>query len=828
MKRKNVFLVITAAVIVLLIKQNCLGKTQSAAAQWRAQFRPGIAMGDGNNETNFFSEFFIPFWSNSKSLLFLNPYLVLDDKNSNEESIGIGYRRLLFKDRLILGVNGFYDTMRSRRDFRYDQVGIGLEALSKWLDIRFNDYIPLNDRTNRLDSLDRYEFGSKAIVFRKGWEEALKGFDAEIGVMIPIISDYIETRAYVGGYWYDSEVRDDIEGKRYRLEVKPCRLINLDLEIKNDHIQGNDTYIGGYLSIPFSLSKPGLNIFEKIKEELRFGKGYRKLPERMTEKVIRHRHILTHSYRGKHAKEIVEVIYVSSDNPNHGKGTYKDPYKDINWVMADPRYKPGTWIYVFSMDDKPDTLHSNLQLLPKSVLWGEGYRHPVFELGGGPTPTLSGYATEPTEDMLGLIYYLQPNRGVVNLSDQNEVMGFIIQNGPVGVYGKDINGAYVHDNNITQNKMAGIYIKNGFNDQTGYARKLMYSFSDNEISNNGVYGIYLDTDIESSGDIKDLEIANRFYDNSISHSQYGIFLSNTVSSNSKKIDNVQVKNIVENNNIEYCTETGISASNDIRSAKDFLYSSNSYFYYVLHPPQLTSGDIHNAKISSHITNNSIVNNGAGVYWNDHIRSYVHIHPYPWFLFSAPMASGDIADSHIHRYFTGNNINNNTVNGVTVMSDISSEVRSYLWGRKFILKSGNLSNVEVYTSFNGNVISGNANKGILVDNSFFGNKLENAFEHLVLEKNRIVQNASYGLEVDYPNNSSLITDLGGGPLGSAGENRFYSNNSECDILLYGKGMDTSNVTYENNIWSATGATSPSEGQIKFLAPPKYPYPFPILP
>jgi len=498
---------------------------------WEAQFRPGVMAGDGDNETDFFFEFFIPVWGDNEDIVFLNPHLRLDDKNSREVNVGLGYRRLLFNDRLILGANVYYDTMRSRHEFGYQQVGFGLEALSKWLDVRFNYYQPINDKRNRIEELDKYSFGSTALLVRQGWEEALKGFDAEVGVLVPFVSSYVETRAYVGGYWYDSEVRQDIEGRKYRIEVRPCRLVNLQVEVKNDYLRGSDTYLGGYFDIPFSVADLFCcgNPFKSFKKALNFGKGARSVRERMVEKVVRDRHVVVRAYRERRKRHVVDIIYVNQDNEKYGKGTYENPYHDINYVYEDPRYKPGTWIYVFSWDKKADTYYTHFHLLPRMVLWGQGYRVPKFRLGGdGPKPILDGeyegYDGEYTVLVSGDGY---DGPGVVNLADNNEVMGFIIQNGYHGVFGHNIKRTYIHHNIIRWNggeyyPNTGIYIANKFDSDEVSGKKLRYVIADNEIYGNYGAGIWLSTSVfgDESGTVSDLRINNTILNNRV-HDNYG-------------------------------------------------------------------------------------------------------------------------------------------------------------------------------------------------------------------------------------------------------------------------------------------------------------------
>lgn len=195
MKRSILF-----AFFILVISSNAaLAITDKPSAV----LRPGAMAGEGGNGADLFLDIILPFAGNQNRLFFLNPNLRLGSSDENEENIGIGYRALL-NERLIFGLNAYYDTMRSGENNRYNQWGAGVEILSKWLDVRANYYKPFGDTKNRVPGLDEYSFGSSALLSVRGFEEALEGYDAEIGFLIPAVSDFMETRVYVGGYRYDS------------------------------------------------------------------------------------------------------------------------------------------------------------------------------------------------------------------------------------------------------------------------------------------------------------------------------------------------------------------------------------------------------------------------------------------------------------------------------------------------------------------------------------------------------------------------------------------------------------------------------------------------
>ena len=296
---------------------------------------------------------FIPVWGNKKNVVFFNPNVRLDTKSSSEENLGVGYRTLVNNDQIILGANAFFDAMHSRYDNSFSQLGAGVEALSKWVDFRANYYNPTGSRTKRMEAFDAYGFGPTSVLVYKGYEEAMRGADAEVGVLIPAISDIVETRVFLGGYWYDSSVVNDLEGWRSRIEIRPWSILSLNAQVRHDQVRGTDAFYGAYLDIPFSIETlfKGGNPFNGLKETAAFAKGARSVRDRMTEKVIRDLQITTIAKAKKDGETVPgfdNLIYVNKENPNLGDGTLTNPYNDINSALKDSRYRPGAVVYVFS------------------------------------------------------------------------------------------------------------------------------------------------------------------------------------------------------------------------------------------------------------------------------------------------------------------------------------------------------------------------------------------------------------------------------------------------------------------------------------------------
>lgn len=418
---------------------------------WEPRLRAGFMAGDSSNHTDYFLNVMAPLAGTERELVFFDLTTRLDDNDGNELNLGLGWRAFLGED-FVGGMNFFFDTMESEHNVRYAQLGFGVELLSnKYFDLRANFYEIMSSDDEAVIGEADYQFGSTSLLVSQGVEEALGGIDAEVGFLVPFISRYMETRAYVGGFWLDSDiVKDsDLRGLKYRIEARPSRFISLNVDVTRDELRGTDTFVGGYIEIPFSLDRifRGKSPFITAKDDT-LGRGVRPLKARMSDKVERDRHIRTRSFKSGYVpyENFADLIYVSADNSSGTEdGSLEHPWNHVSDLPGDARFDDGVWVYVFSEDDTADVYNNvSLDLPDNSVFWGQGYR--FRNLGGdGPRPVLEGTG-----------YW---DEAVLTLGDNNEVMGLEIANGGYGIYGEDITTAYIHDNTLWGNR-SGVYLIN--------------------------------------------------------------------------------------------------------------------------------------------------------------------------------------------------------------------------------------------------------------------------------------------------------------------------------------------------------------------------------
>lgn len=197
------------------------------------------------------AEVLLPLLTSDRRSLFLNPRFLLLESEAQEANLGLVLRGLCPHNAVIMGINAFYDARFTEADNTLQQVGGGVEMLSRWVDARANYYWPLSDEK----LLDSYEevgvtvSGGRRIttttLFRST-EEAMEGFDAEVGVWLPYLARHLPTALFVGYYNFDPQVEADrVDGFKVRLEARPCPNITLDAEWFDETAYRDSEYVVG-------------------------------------------------------------------------------------------------------------------------------------------------------------------------------------------------------------------------------------------------------------------------------------------------------------------------------------------------------------------------------------------------------------------------------------------------------------------------------------------------------------------------------------------------------------------------------------------------------
>lgn len=228
----------TRGVLIVSVVLLCLGGVQVARAGELPDYMEHWEFGlniDENEGPSYFADTIFPLHrsEDGQSVVFLEPRLTYLNSESLA-NIGVGYRQLSEDQAWLVGGNLFYDYDSTHSHYR---LGGGLEALSAFAEIRANSYFGLSPRrrVKEVDGINTFE-------------EAVTGFDLEVGAPVP----YYSRLKVFGGYeWYDFEKFKNRYGWRLRVEFKPLPYVVLDGVMSNSTKNNLDWGMTLAFKIPF-------------------------------------------------------------------------------------------------------------------------------------------------------------------------------------------------------------------------------------------------------------------------------------------------------------------------------------------------------------------------------------------------------------------------------------------------------------------------------------------------------------------------------------------------------------------------------------------------
>ena len=259
---------------------------------------------------------FIPVLQNEDSMLFTDLRFRMDDNDSKEFNIGLGYRKIVGSD-LVVGGYAFYDRRRTPNDNSFNQATIGVEALKTDYEARINAYIPesTEEDIGGVGVTRAVATGGNIQLqtFGNGTERALPGFDAELGFKLDLTSN-LDLWTYGGGYYFDADDFEKVSGPRVRMELQYNGVpflgegsqFTVGLEGQTDDVRGDQAFALGRLRVPFSTFK------------MRTDNGHRPklspIEERMTSRIYRDVDIVAVEAEASDEPILTETASVTLEN----------------------------------------------------------------------------------------------------------------------------------------------------------------------------------------------------------------------------------------------------------------------------------------------------------------------------------------------------------------------------------------------------------------------------------------------------------------------------------------------------------------------------------
>jgi hypothetical protein len=199
--------------------QYSLGSTQLSLPEWLRRVELGVQ--HGSEKPRYHIETVQPLYQTRDQTytFFVHPRISSTDEDWTA-NLGLGYRQLFFDKQWLGGINAFYDYADAHNHYR---MGVGLELMSRYLELRSNSYLPLS-----------YPRRITQDANQKIYEKAHRGADVEAGGPVP----YLPFFKLYGGYaYYDYTKGGEVDSHiaKVRAEVKLARFLRLDAETFNDN-----------------------------------------------------------------------------------------------------------------------------------------------------------------------------------------------------------------------------------------------------------------------------------------------------------------------------------------------------------------------------------------------------------------------------------------------------------------------------------------------------------------------------------------------------------------------------------------------------------------
>ncbi|MCB1224622.1 MAG: inverse autotransporter beta domain-containing protein [Verrucomicrobiales bacterium] len=286
-------------------------------------------------------------------------------------SLGLAYRASLgergaglLSEGAVFGVNLFSDLRRTAADHQFWQLGVGLEADSRFVSVRANGYIPMSERKQLgyrvyagnywRQTATPTSYSDAVVSYYDLWnvyEEPMGGWDLEVGIRPPGLEQLTNVQLLLGYGRLEAEsgaLGAEIEGWRLGVEWRPVPAVALSVMWLEDQRYRGENWIAGLrMTLP-------LGDRQALKDAFTFQRSTVK--QRMTQPVVRQAPAIQMTRTAARSEtELHASRFEWGENVVYGywvnRVTHKEGYEVIHHHVV---YEPGAGV--------------SLDLLPASQL----------------------------------------------------------------------------------------------------------------------------------------------------------------------------------------------------------------------------------------------------------------------------------------------------------------------------------------------------------------------------------------------------------------------------------------------------------------------------
>ncbi len=290
-------------------------------------------------------------------------------------NFGVGARYLTKWD-WAFGANMYYD-FRTVEKLNPSQIGSGLEALSRYVDFRFNGYFPVAD-TERKGPARIQRVQGNQIIVKRHLAAAYTVINGEVGFPIRGFFDPINLYMALGPYYLFRKEIDQFNfgnafGGEIRLNMRVLDGLDLGGNFSYDRLFNGR--INGYIAFSFPFGPATLR-YNQARWKERYPSKYCSdaawRQRILTQPVARHEiiPIKAKTLKGAGVDPLtgnpLSLVFVNNLAPWLGNGTFTAPFQSL--ALAQEHSQPDQVVYLMS----GDPYYESITLKPGQSLQGSG------------------------------------------------------------------------------------------------------------------------------------------------------------------------------------------------------------------------------------------------------------------------------------------------------------------------------------------------------------------------------------------------------------------------------------------------------------------------
>ncbi len=430
-------------------------------------FRGGHMAGESVGRQESISHInLMPYFNIEDGLLFGDSRLVRANKGGLAWSFGGGYRHYITDWDVVIGGNGYFDRDQLT-GATLNQWGAGAELLADRWEARGNYYQTFGNTFSLVGqgiNQNSVAFSGSNITYTRvdTFAEALKGFDSEIGFLLPgNLAERFDLRAFGGGYFYEGENTKGFGGWSSRLQADIGKWLELGLKVTDD--DRFRTTVSFTAAVHFG----GFSSEEHTK---------RSAIQRFRDPVRRNMNIVALTTNIDAPGQLatrddgvtpLTVAHVNSNAAGPGfSGSVADPYSLMTQGLS-----AGTDIVFVHAGSTFNAAPENIvSLLPGQRLIGEGLivagrpvetQIPVNILGQTFQLTLPDSPTFAAAPGLARPTLTGAAGNGVTMANDSWLSGFIIDSAAQnGIFSNGVDGTFINDTSVVNAGLSGILLQN--------------------------------------------------------------------------------------------------------------------------------------------------------------------------------------------------------------------------------------------------------------------------------------------------------------------------------------------------------------------------------